>query len=214
MIGAIVSSIPTFLPTIATYMPVIGKMATNIMRALATLDVNKVLKIADVVINVSEMFNLVSSGTSVEELGLKAMNGEKSRSDFESSGAYVKYLEKEVSVASEMNASMSKEDKIVATAVGTAVLMTGIDEVHGVVIGLDFYKAVTEKALPLKEIKAIIEAFKVSDVSLEDFSKFTEGTLEAKTSHTVSQLLRTVFTKMDDLLSNDDISERIIDLKN
>lgn len=214
MIGALTSALPVILQTITKFMPVLNSQIGNIAKALARLDFGKVIKIAELVGDLSDILNLTGSKIPMNELGYKAMNSEKNRSDFDSTAKYIKYLESEVEIDTEKLSDLSKEDKFVAFSVGSAIIIAGISDVCDVQIGVGFLKTVVEKGLEAKEIKVIIDDFKKNNLNLDDFSKYLDGKLPVNEAQGVADILRNAFGQMYGGMSKSEINKKIADLKN
>ena len=106
--------------------------ATTIANALKTvLTMETIEKIINVIDAIARVISILLPQEDIDEIGDKAMQAEKKPEDFDSIEDYMNYLRNDVEFDKEKFDKLSDEEKLARKCVGTAIVLSGINEKLG-----------------------------------------------------------------------------------
>ena len=154
------------------------------------------------------------------ELGLRAEMSDKKPEDFDSYKDYINYIKNEVKIDEEKLKNASDIDKAKYAAIGSGVLIKGIEEKKGMDIGADVFVALAkigmetlDKMGGARGIDAILDTFK--DGKLGEFAKYVSGDLNSvKDKIMVSDKLIETFKNLNPEMDIKDIQKEVMDMGN
>lgn len=166
MLGIIATLATTVVSIItsvtASVGPVIARMATAIATHLPEIEkaIGIIGKICEVIGSIAQLLGILQPEEEVDEVGAKAMQeGVKSRTDFESTQAYIEYLRKEVELDRELFNQMDDEKKIACAVLGTAITTEALSEKLEIHISPEFIESLEKEKMSPSEIKSCMETF-------------------------------------------------------
>ena len=154
------------------------------------------------------------------ELGLRAEASDKKPEDFDSYKDYINYIKNEVKIDEEKLKSASDIDKAKYTAIGSGVLIKGIEDKKDMNIGADTFVALAkigtetlDKLGGARGVDAILDTFK--DGKLGEFAKYVSGDLNSvKDKIMVSDRLTETFKSLNPDMDIKDIQKEVMDMGN
>ena len=194
-VGRVASSVGSFIAgTASSLLSVAGKY------------LNPVCSIIEIV---AKIIGLLNENETPEELGDKAIRADKKPEDFDSINEYINYLREEIQFDSGEFEKLSKEDKTVRKAVGSAILVKGINEKKDTDIPLETWVAMGKLNLQEKsnEINAILDNFKKEEYG--DFAKYVDGNLSPDKELEVGQKLVDMYKKIYPDLSENELEQKV-----
>ena len=152
------------------------------------------------------------------ELGLRAEASDKKPEDFDSYKDYISYIKNEVKIDEEKLKNASEIDKAKYTAIGSGVLIKGIEDKKD--IGADTFVALAkigtetlDKLGGARGVDAILDTFK--DGKLGEFAKYVSGDLNSvKDKIMVSDRLTETFKSLNPDMDIKDIQKEVMDMGN
>ena len=154
------------------------------------------------------------------ELGLRAEASDKKPEDFDSYKDYINYIKNEVKIDEEKLKNASDIDKAKYIAIGSGILIKGIEDKKGMDIGADVFVALAkigmetlDKMGGARGVDAILDAFK--DGKLSEFAKYVSGDLNSvKDKIMVSDKLIETFKNLNPEMDIKDIQKEVMDMGN
>ena len=154
------------------------------------------------------------------ELGLRAEMSDKKPEDFDSYKDYINYIKNEVKIDEEKLKNASDIDKAKYSAIGSGILIKGIEDKKGMDIGADVFVALAkigmetlDKLGGARGIDAILDTFK--DGKLSEFAKYVSGDLNSvKDKIMVSDKLTETFKNLNPEMDIKDIQKEVMDMGN
>ena len=174
-------------------------------------------KIASVV---AKFLEVTKGEESPMELGLRAEMSDKKPEDFNNYKDYINYIKNEVKIDEEKLKNASDIDKAKYTAIGSGVLIKGIEDKKDMDIGADAFVALAkigvenlDKLGGARGVDAILDTFK--DGKLGEFAKYVSGDLNSvKDKIMVSDRLTETFKSLNPDLDIKDIQKEVMDMGN
>ncbi|OQY39064.1 MAG: hypothetical protein B6229_04535 [Spirochaetaceae bacterium 4572_7] len=211
------SAIGSFVSSVCS---VVSSAVSAIGSAIVT-GATKLLEIAgkgiEAVINtirqVGVALGVIQPDEDLEKLGEKAMVADKKVEDFDYVSDYIQYLRDEVEVDKAKFDKLEDKDKLARKAIGATIVSKGIEEKKDTIIPMEFWVETTKQGMGQKEITGVIDMFKESSVE-NNFFDFCKGKLGFKEKVKTSNLLVEMYKELEPDLSNDDIENKIINMKN
>lgn len=154
------------------------------------------------------------------ELGLRAVGSDKKPEDFDNYKDYINYIKNEVKIDEEKLKNASDFDKAKYTAIGSGVLIKGIEDKKDMDIGADVFVALAkigtetlDKLGGARGVDAILDTFK--DGKLGEFAKYVSGDLNSvKDKIMVSDRLTETFKSLNPDMDIKDIQKEVMDMGN
>lgn len=154
------------------------------------------------------------------ELGLRAEMSDKKPEDFDSYKDYINYIKNEVKIDEEKLKNASDIDKAKYSAIGSGILIKGIEDKKDMDIGADVFVALAkigmetlDKLGGARGIDAILDTFK--DGKLSEFAKYVSGDLNSvKDKIMVSDKLTETFKNLNPEMDIKDIQKEVMDMGN
>lgn len=154
------------------------------------------------------------------ELGLRAEESDKKPEDFDNYKDYINYIKNEVKIDEEKLKNASDFDKAKYTAIGSGVLIKGIEDKKDMDIGADTFVALAkigtetlDKLGGARSVDAILDTFK--DGKLGEFAKYVSGDLNSvKDKIMVSDRLTETFKSLNPDMDIKDIQKEVMDMEN
>ena len=154
------------------------------------------------------------------ELGLRAEMSDKKPEDFDNYKDYINYIKNEVKIDEEKLKNASDIDKAKYTAIGSGVLIKGIEDKKDMDIGADTFVALAkigtetlDKLGGARGVDAILDTFK--DGKLSEFAKYVSGDLNSvKDKIMVSDKLIETFKNLNLEMDIKDIQKEVMDMGN
>ena len=154
------------------------------------------------------------------ELGLRAEMSDKKPEDFDNYKDYINYIKNEVKIDEEKLKNASDIDKAKYTAIGSGVLIKGIENKKDMNIGADTFVALAkigtetlDKLGGARGVDAILDTFK--DGKLSEFAKYVSGDLNSvKDKIMVSDRLTETFKSLNPEMDIKDIQKEVMDMGN
>ena len=220
MLGFIVEAVSAIGSAISSAVGTIGStLANTAVKLLETAGkfLDTVGKIASVV---AKFLEVTKGEASPMELGLRAEMSDKKPEDFNNYKDYINYIKNEVKIDEEKLKNASDIDKIKYTAVGSSVLIKGIEENKGMNITPDVFVALAKIGMETLDkfggargVDAILDTFK--DGKLGEFAKYVSGDLNSvKDKIMVSDRLTETFKSLNPDLDIKDIQKEVMDMGN
>ena len=154
------------------------------------------------------------------ELGLRAEMSDKKPEDFDSYKDYINYIKNEVKIDEEKLKNASDIDKAKYSAIGSGILIKGIEDKKGMDIGADVFVALAKIGMETLDKMggarggdAILDTFK--DGKLSEFAKYVSGDLNSvKDKIMVSDKLTETFKNLNPEMDIKDIQKEVMDMGN
>lgn len=153
-------------------------------------------------------------------LGLRAEMSDKKPEDFDNYKDYINYIKNEVKIDEEKLKNASDINKAKYTAIGSGVLIKGIEDKKDMDIGADAFVALAkigtetlDKLGGARGVDAILDTFK--DGKLGEFAKYVSGDLNSvKDKIMVSDRLTETFKSLNPDMDIKDIQKEVMDMGN
>ncbi|MCM1166606.1 MAG: hypothetical protein NC299_04035 [Lachnospiraceae bacterium] len=148
-----------------------------------------------------------------EDMGMKAEAADKKPDNFDSTQAYIEYLQKDVKIDEDKKKKLTAEEKAAYTSIGSQIYLQGAEEKMGVPQGtltpeamLDYVKLKTDS----KEIIEHAKQLSAEGLNTKDLSDYLHNNSESleKSGKVVSALEKS-FKELDPDISDEDIADRI-----
>lgn len=154
------------------------------------------------------------------ELGLRAEMSDKKPEDFDNYKDYINYIKNEVKIDKEKLKNASDIDKAKYSAIGSGILIKGIEDKKDMDIGADVFVALAkigmetlDKMGGARGVDAILDTFK--DGKLSEFAKYVSGDLNSvKDKIMVSDKLTETFKNLNPEMDIKDIQKEVMDMGN
>lgn len=222
--GALSSGISAVCSVVSSCAATIGgaiaKVATGIMIPLAKLTIEGVLKaveiIGAVIGAIAEALGLKKEEETPEEIGMKAEEAAKEGikpENFDSYEEYINYIRENIEIDKAKLENLSKEDKIKYTAIGSSILVKGIEEKEKYEIPGEFVAEIGRQNLSVEETREYIKTFKSEDLKLKDFVNFLAGTIDIKTYTTVGNAIESAIKNLNPDMTDREIDDKITNMK-
>ena len=212
----------------------VGSVCSAISSAVSSLGsslstfATKIVELAGPLLEtVGKIASMVAKFLSVTEeledpiaLGLRAEMSDKKPEDFDNYKDYINYIKKEVKIDEEKLKNASDIDKAKYTAIGSGVLIKGIEDKKDMDIGADAFVALAkigtetlDKLGGARGVDAILDTFK--DGKLDEFAKYVSGDLNSvKDKIMVSDRLTETFKSLNPEMDIKDIQKEVMDMGN
>lgn len=168
-----------------------------------------IMVVAKVISWIAEKLGLTTEEEQPEDLGMKAEQADKKPEDFDSIEEYIKYLREEVEIDKEKMEKLSQEERAKYAAVGSAILVQGIEEKYKMQLPAEFWCTVVDRKMDGEQIKCLIETFKENGMTdmkdLDDYlnnRKIESGTPRSEISDTIIEAIK----KQNPGISQEDIN--------
>lgn len=207
----IFTTIPSILAAITKVAVTIGPVIARYAPMLLDVAAKYLPQVIKTVETVATVLNIISSNESAENLGAKAMIADKKPEDFDEINQYINYLKNDVSVDS---STLSKEGIDVAArqAIGTSILIKGVNENLGVELSIPFIKTVSQLDIDANVIVEIVKSYSTSGLNLEDYVKYVTKTLSVDELDKHGEILVDAYQNADHSLSEEQAEDAVMDL--
>lgn len=200
-LGGVVGALgSTFCTSLAAGITALGVGISDVLTVI--------MVVAKVVSWIAEKLGLTTEEEQPEDLGMKAEQAEKKPEDFDSIEEYIKYLREEVEIDKEKMEKLSPEEKAKYAAVGSAILVQGIEEKYKMQLPAEFWCTVVDKNMDKEQIKCLLDTFKEKGMTdmkdLDDYlnnRKIESGTPRSEISDTIIEAIK----KQNPGISQEDI---------
>lgn len=212
-VGAMLSGASAICGALGGVVGALGStFCTSLAAGITALGVGDVIAVimavAKVVSWIAEKLGLTTEDEQPEELGVKAEQADKKPEDFDSIEEYIKYLREEVEIDKEKMEKLSQEERAKYAAVGSAILVQGIEEKYKMQLPAEFWCTVVDRKMDEEQIKCLIDTFKEKGVTdmkdLDDYlnnRKIESGTPRSEISDTIIEAIK----KQNPGISQEDI---------
>lgn len=164
---------------------------------------------------IAEALGLKKPEEKPEEIGIKAEeaanNGIKPE-NFDSYSEYISYLRENIKVDKEKIDNLSDEERLKYTAVGSSILVKGIEEKEKIEIPAEFVLEIAKQKLQAEEVREYMKNFKESGLQLSDFTKYLKGTLDSNAYEKVGKTIENAIKTLNPQMSDQDIDNKIEDM--
>lgn len=224
-LGAFISGVGSALCRgVSAVCSTIGRGVATVANALVTsigkLTVEKLERAMDVISIVigaiAEIFSLKDKEETTEEIGMKAEEAAKEGvkpENFDSYEEYINHLRENVEIDKSKLENLSKEDKMKYTAVGSSILVKGIEEKEEFEIPGEFVAEIGRQNLSVAETRQYIKTFKNEDLQLKDFASFLSGTIDKKVYATVGNAIESAIKNLNPDMTENEINDKITNMK-
>lgn len=200
-LGGVVGALgSTFCTSLAAGITALGVGISDVLTVI--------MVVAKVVSWIAEKLGLTTEEEQPADLGMKAEQAEKKPEDFDSIEEYIKYLREEVEIDKEKMEKLSPEEKAKYAAVGSAILVQGIEEKYKMQLPAEFWCTVADKNMDKEQIKCLLDTFKEKGMTdmkdLDDYlnnRKIESGTPRSEISDTIIEAIK----KQNPGISQEDI---------
>lgn len=156
----------------------------------------------------------VGGEDSPEELGMKAEIADRKPEDFDSIEEYIKYLNEDVELDTDAVEQLSEIDKAKYGAMGAALTIKAIEEKYNINLSPDFLRDITIMKLTGDEVAAYIEEFKENGIDkMQDMTDYLREKPINASKQDVSESMLSVMKELYPELSNEQLEEKIIEMK-
>lgn len=212
-VGAMLSGASAICGALGGVVGALGStFCTSLAAGITALGVGDVIAVvmavAKVVSWIAEKLGLTTEDEQPEDLGMKAEQADKKPEDFDSIEEYIKYLREEVEIDKEKMEKLSQEERAKYAAVGSAILVQGIEEKYKMQLPAEFWCTVVDRKMDEEQIKCLIDTFKEKGVTdmkdLDDYlnnRKIESGTPRSEISDTIIEAIK----KQNPGISQEDI---------
>ena len=212
-VGAMLSGASAICGALGGVVGALGStFCTSLAAGITALGVGDVIAVimavAKVVSWIAEKLGLTTEEEQPEDLGMKAEQADKKPEDFDSIEEYIKYLREEVEIDKEKMEKLSQEERAKYAAVGSAILVQGIEEKYKMQLPAEFWCTVYDRKMDEEQIKCLIDTFKEKGVTdmkdLDDYlnnRKIESGTPRSEISDTIIEAIK----KQNPGISQEDI---------
>ena len=212
-VGAMLSGASAICGALGGVVGALGStFCTSLAAGITALGVGDVIAVimavAKVVSWIAEKLGLTTEDEQPEDLGMKAEQADKKPEDFDSIEEYIKYLREEVEIDKEKMEKLSQEERAKYAAVGSAILVQGIEEKYKMHLPAEFWCTVVDRKMDEEQIKCLIDTFKEKGVTdmkdLDDYlnnRKIESGTPRSEISDTIIEAIK----KQNPGISQEDI---------
>lgn len=168
--------------------------------------------VAQIISAISNILGIKKEEEDVEEIGAKAMQSDKKPEDFDSYTDYINHLRNDIQLDKAKFEKAGEAEKLARTAVGATVLAKGIEDKKGFEIPNETWVAMAKLGLENKEkeVDALLDTFK--NGKLEDFARYVDGKLDAKTEGEVGDKLVQMYQKLEPNASIEDIEKKVMNM--
>lgn len=212
-VGAMLSGASAICGALGGVVGALGStFCTSLAAGITALGVGDVIAVimavAKVVSWIAEKLGLTTEDEQPEDLGMKAEQADKKPEDFDSIEEYIKYPREEVEIDKEKMEKLSQEERAKYAAVGSAILVQGIEEKYKMQLPAEFWCTVVDRKMDEEQIKCLIDTFKEKGVTdmkdLDDYlnnRKIESGTPRSEISDTIIEAIK----KQNPGISQEDI---------
>lgn len=168
--------------------------------------------VAQIISAISNILGIKKEEEDVEEIGAKAMQSDKKPEDFDNYTDYINHLRNDIQLDKAKFEKAGEAEKLARTAVGATVLAKGIEDKKGFEIPNEAWVAMAKLGLENKEkeVDALLDTFK--NGKLEDFARYVDGKLDAKTEGEVGDKLVQMYQKLEPNASIEDIEKKVMNM--
>ncbi len=168
--------------------------------------------VAQIISAISNMLGIKKEEEDLEEIGAKAMQSDKKPEDFDNYTDYINHLRNDIQLDKAKFEKAGDAEKLARTAVGATVLAKGIEDKKGFEIPNETWVAMAKLGLENKEkeVDALLDTFK--NGKLEDFARYVDGKLDAKTEGEVGDKLVQMYQKLEPSASIEDIEKKVMNM--
>lgn len=198
----------------------VATVANALVTSVAKLTVEKLERAMDVISIVigaiAEIFGLKDKEETPEEIGMKAEEAAKEGvkpENFDSYEEYINHLRENIEVDKSKLENLSKEDKMKYTAVGSSILVKGIEEKEEFEIPGEFVAEIGRQNMSVAETRQYIKTFKNEDLDLKDFASFLAGTIDKKVYATVGNAIESAIKNLNPDMTENEIDDKITNMK-
>lgn len=211
IISAIISAVSSISATVG---PAVSTFATTLVTKLPTI-AETIVKVAKVVVNVAQVFGLLSPEEDALTLGAKVnQEGTRERMEGESLEDYFNYLRNEVELDKERLANMTEEEKIECQVVGTAMASMAISEKMGVQLSPEFIASMSKMEMSAIQLENYVKSFSNNIIDSMDYlTKFLEGKLSDSDLAQIYEIVESVETYIEPGLDDNALQSKIDDMK-
>ena len=174
----------------------------------------EILTLIQIVAEVAKILGVNSGEDSSEELGMKTEVADKKPEDFESTEAYIKYLNDEVKLEDGALENLSEIDKAKYGAMGAALNIKAIEEKYDVSLSPDFLRDVTIMKLSSEEIAQFIDTFKEKDITkMQEMTDYLREKPIEEERGKVSDSMIEALSQLYPECSENEIEEKLVEMK-
>ena len=191
-------------------MLLIGSIALSLI--VPGVGIPELLTIIQIVGQIALSLNVGGDDTP-EELGMKAEIAEKKPTDFDSTEAYINYLNEEVTLDEGLVGSLSPEDKVKYGLIGSALDIKAIQEKYKIELSPDFLRDVALLDLSGEEVATCVKEFSEQGITkMEDMTNYIRGNETNVDKQEISSCMTDTLKELYPELSEEQINDKLCEL--
>lgn len=187
----------------------IGSIALSLI--IPGFGIPEILTMVQIVAKISEILK-IGNQDSPEELGQKIEMAEKKPDDFDSTEAYIKYLEEEIELDEEKSKNLSPEEKAKYGLMGAALEIKAIQEKYHVELSPSFLADVARMQMSGEEVGMYVKKFSDLGITkMQDMTDYLRGnpidTDKRKVSSSMMDTMRELYPELSEEQIEDKLDE-------
>lgn len=203
--------VPTLIPTIITAVsklasplgPMIARTAPMVLKTVS----ENLPKVVQVIEQLSIASSVLKQNESVNELGAKAISADKTPEDFNQINDYIDYLRNDVT---KVTLSDEPTDVLACQAIGSAILLQGLNMELSTNISLPFLNNVAEIGVGSKVVFEIIKAYSGSGLNLEQIEAYSGGQLQLNETKQHSDCLVSAYKNAEPTMTQQEAEQAVM----
>jgi len=202
---------PTLIPTIITAVSKLASTLGPMIARTAPMVLKTVGENLPKVIQAIEQLSIASSvlkpNESVNELGAKAIAADKTPEDFNEINDYIDYLRNDVT---EVTLSDEPTSVLARQAIGSAILLQGLNTELSTNISLPFLNKVAEIGVGSKVVFEIIKAYSDSRLNIEQIEAYSDGQLSLNETKCHSDCLVSAYKNAEPTMTQQEAEQAVM----
>lgn len=192
-------------------MLLIGSIALSLI--IPGFGLPEILAIIQTVGQVAKML-AVGGKDSPEELGMKTEIADLKPDDFETTEAYIKYLNKEVSLEPDAVDKLAPEDRAKYGLIGASLDIKAIQEKYHIELSPDFLRDVTVMKMSSEEVGTYVKDFAEKGITkMQDMTDYLRGNPIDSEKSTISSSMLDTMKSLYPELSDDKLESKLSEME-
>jgi hypothetical protein len=213
MCSGISSFVSKAVSVVSSAVKAVGKVITETATKFLSISAEKISMVVNVLETIAKALGIIKEEENAEELGDKAMKADKKPEDFDSINEYIGYLRQEIRSSRQELEQLSPEQRLARQAIGSSILLKGIEEKRSLEIPVEFWKETVERGLNAKQIDEFLKQFKQDNIEPKDFVKYLKKEVSTKKEEKIDKSLIAAYKRLEPELDELDIEEKVVDLQ-
>ena len=173
----------------------------------------ELLSMIQIVAQVAKMLN-IGGEDSPEELGMKSEITDKKPDDFETTEAYIKYLNEEVKLDDDAVEKLSPEERVKYGLMGSALDIKAMQEKYHIELSPDFLRDVTLMKMSGEEVGAYIKEFADNGITkMQDMTDYLRENETESSKKDISSSMMDTLRNLYPELSDSQLESKIMDME-